>query len=216
MISRNVLTRNFAGTRALSNTASETYSFVQSRAEYRKEIASLRKVFIGEEQRRKELLARDAKSQRQKILKLKAARLEIKGQQKIIRAKEVEREKLIHEEKVRNYVKAKAVVRQKRVVEVERRRESLVASLRQQVAKWTTAENYSEKLKEDVFIYSPHQISFRGSFDPSSTSGSAVSWLEKLQLMKPAGFNDANEVAASTTKSPSSGIEALELKTEEK
>lgn len=47
------------------------------------------------------------------------------------------------------------MVRQERNAEVERRREALVASLRQQSAKWTTEENYTEKLKEDVFIYSP-------------------------------------------------------------
>ncbi|EGZ16812.1 hypothetical protein PHYSODRAFT_559670 [Phytophthora sojae] len=187
--------------RALSTSAAgatETYSFVQARAEYRKEIASLRKDFIEEEKRRREKLARDAEAQRQKIMKAKAARLEIKRQQQAIRAKEVAREKAIHDEKVRKYFEEKVVVRQERNAEVERRREALVASLRQQSAKWTTEENYTEKLKEDVFIYSPQQISARGSFDPSSTSGSAVSWLEKLQRMKPAGMQDSSDEAAAT------------------
>ncbi|ETO74560.1 hypothetical protein F444_09733 [Phytophthora nicotianae P1976] len=201
MISRVGLTaaaKSGAVSRALSTSASETYSFVQARAEYRKEIASLRKDFIEEEKRRREKLARDAEAQRQKIMKAKAARLEIKRQQQAIRAKEVAREKAIHDEKVRKYFEEKVVVRQERNAEVERRREALVASLRQQSAKWTTGENYAEKLKEDVFIYSPQQISARGSFDPSSTSGSAVSWLEKLQRMKPAGVQDTSDEAAAS------------------
>ncbi|KAF1775945.1 P-loop containing nucleoside triphosphate hydrolase [Phytophthora cactorum] len=156
---------------------------------YREEIASLRKNFIEEEKRR-ERSSRDAEAQRQKIMKAKAARLEIKRQQQAIRAKEVAREKAIHDEKVRKYFAEKVVVRQERNAEVERRREALVASLRQQSAKWTTEENYSEKLKEDVFVYSPQQISARGSFDPSSTSGSA--------RMKPAGVHDSSDEAAAS------------------
>ncbi|KAI9913728.1 hypothetical protein PsorP6_005773 [Peronosclerospora sorghi] len=178
--------------------ASETYSFVQARAAYRKEIASLRKEFIEEEKRRKEKRARDAEAQRQSVIKAKAVRLQIKRQQQAIRAKEVAREKKIYEEKVRVYFEEKVVVRQERKNEVERRREALVTSLRQQSAKWTTEENYLEKLKEDVFIYSPNQISVRGSFDPCSTSMSAMSWLEKLQRMKPAGMSDSDEADAST------------------
>ena len=73
-----------------------------------------------------------------------------------------------------------------------------MALLRQQSAKWTTKDNYTKKLKEDVFIYSPQQISARGSFDPSSISGSAVSWLEKLQRMKPAGVHDTSDEAAAS------------------
>ena len=41
------------------------------------------------------------RAQRQKIMKAKATRLEIKRQQQEIRAKEVAREKTIHDEKVR-------------------------------------------------------------------------------------------------------------------
>ncbi|KAG6620347.1 Exocyst complex component 4 [Phytophthora cinnamomi] len=205
MISRvglSAAAKSGAVARALSTSTAETYSFVQARAEYRKEIASLRKDFIEEEKRRREKLARDAEAQRQKIMKAKAARLEIKRQQQAIRAKEVAREKAIHDENVRKYFEEKVVVRQERNAEVERRREALVASLRQQSSKWTTEENYTEKLKEDVFIYSPQQISARGSFDPSSTSGSAVSWLEKLQRMKPAGVHESDdEVAASAVAS---------------
>ena len=40
------------------------------------------------------------------------------------------------------------MVRQERDAEVERRREALVALLRQQSAKWTTKDNYTKKLKE--------------------------------------------------------------------
>ncbi|KAF4031676.1 hypothetical protein GN244_ATG16484 [Phytophthora infestans] len=190
--------------------STETYSFVQARAGYRKEIVSLRKDFIEEEKRRKEKLARDAEAQRQKIMKAKAARLEVKRQQQAIRAKEVARERAIHDEKVRKYFEEKVVVRQERSAEVERRREALVASLRQQCAKWTTDENYTEKLKEDVFIYSPQQISARGSFDPSNTSGSAVSWLEKLQRMKPAGVHDSSvEAAASAVASAADEEDAI-------
>ncbi|KUF92395.1 putative ATP-dependent helicase YprA [Phytophthora nicotianae] len=202
MISRVGLTaaaKSGAVSRALSTSASETYSFVQARAEYRKEIASLRKDFIEEEKRaERNSRVMQSTAQRQKIMKAKAARLEIKRQQQAIRAKEVAREKAIHDEKVRKYFEEKVVVRQERNAEVERRREALVASLRQQSAKWTTGENYAEKLKEDVFIYSPQQISARGSFDPSSTSGSAVSWLEKLQRMKPAGVQDTSDEAAAS------------------
>ncbi|KAE8916003.1 hypothetical protein PF005_g13064 [Phytophthora fragariae] len=201
MISRvglSAAAKSGAVARALSTSATETYSFTQARVEYRNEIASLRKDFIEEEKRRREKLARDAEAQRQKIMKAKAARLEIKRQQQAIRAKEVAREKAIHDEKVRKYFEEKVVVRQERNTEVERRREALVASLRQQSAKWTTEENYTEKLKEDVFVYSPQQISARGSFDPSSTSGSAVSWLEKLQRMKPAGFQESSDEAAAS------------------
>ncbi|RLN57131.1 hypothetical protein BBJ29_006439 [Phytophthora kernoviae] len=187
-----------AAAAATEASATETYSFVKSRKAYRQEIALLRKDFIEEEKRRQEKLARDAEAQRLKIMKAKAARLEIKRQQQAIRAKEVAREKAIHDEKVRTYFEEKVVVRQERSVVVERRREALVASLRQQSHKWTTEENYAEKLKEDVFIYSPQQISSRGSFDPSSTSGSAVSWLEKLQRMKPAGVYDSSDEAAAS------------------
>ncbi|KAG7387720.1 hypothetical protein PHYBOEH_008159 [Phytophthora boehmeriae] len=189
-------------TAAAEASATEAYSFVKSRKAYRQEIALLRKDFIEEEKRRQEKLARDAEAQRLKIMKAKAARLEIKRQQQAIRAKEVAREKAIHDEKVRKYFEEKIVVRQERSADVERRREVLVASLRQQSLKWTTEENYAEKLKEDVFIYSPQQISSRGSFDPSSTSGSAVSWLEKLQRMKPAGvYDNSDEAAASAVAS---------------
>ncbi|GMF39579.1 unnamed protein product [Phytophthora fragariaefolia] len=144
-------------------------------------------------------------------MKAKAARLEIKRQQQAIRAKEVAREKAIHDEEVRKYFEEKVLVRQERNAEVERRREALVASLRQQSSKWTTEENYTEKLKEDVFIYSPQQISARGSFDPSSTSGSAVSWLEKLQRMKPAGVEDSSddEVAATAVASDADEQDAV-------
>ena len=108
----------------------------------------------------------------------------------------------------RKYFQEKVVVRQERNAEVERRREALVASLRQQSAKWTNQDNYTEKLKEDVFIYSPQQISARGSFDPSSASGSAVSWLEKLQRMKPVGMQDSrNEAAASAVASAADGLD---------
>ncbi|RLN98472.1 hypothetical protein BBJ28_00005775 [Nothophytophthora sp. Chile5] len=139
-------------------------------------------------------------AQRLKIMKAKAARLEIKHQQQAIRAKEVAREKAIHDEKVRQYFEEKVEVRKERNAEVERRRETLLATLRQQSAKWTTEQNYAEKLKEDVFIYSPQQISTRNSFDPSSSSGSsAVSWLEKLQRMKPVGVeNDEEEEAVAS------------------
>jgi hypothetical protein len=133
-----------------------------------------------------------------KIMKEKAARLEIKRQQQAIRAEEVAREKALHEEKVRQYFEEKVLVREARNAEVERRREALLATLRQQSGAWITAENLQEKLKEDVFIYSPHQISARSAFDPSSTTGSAMSWLEKLQRMKPAGMktdDDADDAA---------------------
>ncbi|CAH0486478.1 unnamed protein product [Peronospora farinosa] len=193
---------------SLAANTSESYSFVQSRVEYRNEIASLRKEFIKEEKSRREKLARDAEAQRQKILKAKAARLEIKRQQQVIRAKEVAREKTIHNEKVRKHFEEKVVVRQERNAEVERRREALVALLRQQSAKWTTKDNYTKKLKEEVFIYSPQQLSTRGSFDPSNTSGSAVSWLEKLQRMKPAGVHDTSDEAAASAVASAADEEA--------
>jgi hypothetical protein len=44
----------------LSTATDGGYSFVKARAEYRQEVALLRKDFIVEEQRRKEKLARDA------------------------------------------------------------------------------------------------------------------------------------------------------------
>lgn len=128
-------------------------------------------------------------------MKEKAARLEIKRQQQAIRAQEVAREKALHEEKVRLYREEKVLVREARDTEVERRREALLATLRQQSNTWITAENFEEKLKEDVFIYSPHQISARSAFDPSSTTGSAMSWLEKLQRMKPAGLKAPEDAA---------------------
>lgn len=81
-------------------------------------------------------------------------------------------------------------MREARAVEVERRREAVVELLQQQSAAWTNADNLQEKLKEDVFIYSPQQISARRSFDASV---SAVSWLEKLQRMKPAGAKDSSD-----------------------
>lgn len=84
----------------------------------------------------------------------------------------------------------KKVVRETREAEVERRRLAVVEMLQQQRATWTTAANIDEKLKEDVFIYSPRQISARRSFDASV---SAVSWLEKLQRMKPAGVQASSE-----------------------
>lgn len=132
-------------------------------------------------------------------MKEKAARLEIKRQQQAIRAEEVAREKALHEEKVRQYFEEKVLVREARNAEVERRREALLASLRQQSGSWITAENYQEKLKEDVFIYSPHQISARSAFDPSSTTGSAMSWLEKLQRMKPAGMKASDDAASAAS-----------------
>jgi hypothetical protein len=117
----------------------------------------------------------------------------------------------------RKYFEEKVVVRQERNAEVERRREALMASLREQSAKWTTEENYTEKLKEEVFVYSPTQISSRGSFDPSSTSGSAVSWLEKLQRMRPAGMHDdtIDEAAATAVASAADEEDATEDTTED-
>ncbi|KAF1775950.1 P-loop containing nucleoside triphosphate hydrolase [Phytophthora cactorum] len=191
MISRVGLTaaaKSGAVSRALSTSASETYSFVQARADTARKSRHCARTSSKKRSAQREA-ARDAEAQRQKIMKAKAARLEIKRQQQAIRAKEVAREKAIHDEKVRKYFAEKVVVRQERNAEVERRREALVASLRQQSAKWTTEENYSEKLKEDVFVYSPQQISARGS---------AVSWLEKLQRMKPAGVHDSSDEAAAS------------------
>ncbi|KAF1330524.1 hypothetical protein FI667_g5140, partial [Globisporangium splendens] len=194
-------------TQASVPNADGSYSFVKSRTAYRAEVAALRKEFVAEVARRKEKLARDAEyaaafslppydaAQRLKIMKEKAARLEIKRQQQAIRAEEVAREKALHEEKVRQYFEEKVLVREARNAEVERRREALLATLRQQSSAWITAENLQEKLKEDVFIYSPHQISARSAFDPSSTTGSAMSWLEKLQRMKPAGVKTDDDVA---------------------
>ncbi|KAL7694426.1 hypothetical protein Plhal304r1_c001g0000141 [Plasmopara halstedii] len=199
MISRIVLCHRGVSSRALSTSALETYSFVHARTEYRKEVAMLRKVFIKEEKHRKLRLKRDAEAECQKLTMAKAARLEIKRQQRELRAKDVAYEKTAQAEKARKRFEEKNSIRQERAAEVERRREALLVSLRQQVNKWTTAENYSEKLKEDVFIYSPHQISARGLFDISNTSGSAISWLEKLQRMKPAGMLDSSDEAAAST-----------------
>lgn len=90
------------------------------------------------------------------------------------------------------------LVREERAVEVELRRQAVVDTLRQQSDSWVTETNYTEKLKEDVFTYSPQQLSARSAFDPSNTTGSAVSWLEKLQRMRPAGVQVSDdEVAAS-------------------
>ncbi|CAI5744921.1 unnamed protein product [Peronospora destructor] len=176
--------------------ASESYSFVQSRIEYRNEIASLRKKFIKEEKSRREKLARDAEAQQEKIMKAKAARLETKRQQQVIRAKEVAREKTIHDEKVGKNFEEKVVVRQERNAEVERRREALVALLRQQSAK-----TFSFILR--------YKSRPRGSFDPSSTSGSAISWLEKLQRMKPAGVHDNSDEAAASAVASAADEEAI-------
>jgi hypothetical protein len=157
----------------------------------------------------------NCRAQRLKIMKEKAARLEIKRQQQAIRAAEVAREKALHEEKVRyvididilasysrsyeqeltefalicrQYFEEKVLVREARNAEVEKRREALVATLAEQHESWITADNFAEKLQEDVFTYSTDQVATRASFDPAAASGSAVSWLEKLQRMKPAGF----------------------------
>jgi hypothetical protein len=118
-------------------------------------------------------------------MKAKAARLEIKRQQQVIRAAEVANEKAIHEENARKYFEEKTLVRQARQEEMERRRQAIIETLAQQSEKWINQENIKEKIKEDIFIYSPQQISFRRTFDPNS-GGSALSWLEKLQQMKPA------------------------------
>ncbi|KAJ0412054.1 hypothetical protein ATCC90586_004600 [Pythium insidiosum] len=186
--------------RALSTAAAaapeEAYDFVKSRRAYRAEVKTLRLQFIDEVKRRKEQQARDAEAQRLKIMKEKAARLEIKRQQQAIRAAEVAREKALHEEKVRQYFEEKVLVRQARQEEVERRRQALVESLHQQSESWITAENLEDKLTEDVFVYSSDQVAARAAFDPSAATGSAVSWLEKLQRMKPAGFKEESENAA--------------------
>lgn len=128
-------------------------------------------------------------------MKEKAARMEIKRQQQAIRAQEVAREKALHEAHVRERFEEKALVREARNAEVLRRREALLETLRDQAGTWITDANIDEKLKEDVFIYSPHQISARSAFDPASTSGSAMSWLEKLQRMKPAGVKTTTTAA---------------------
>jgi hypothetical protein len=98
----------------------------------------------------------------------------------------------------------KKLVREAREAEAARRRLAVVAELKQQRAAWTTVANIDEKLKEDVFIYSPQQISARRSFDASV---SAVSWLEKLQRMKPAGHtaSEGDEAAASAVAAAADG-----------
>ncbi|GLE04946.1 hypothetical protein PINS_up013927 [Pythium insidiosum] len=184
--------------RALSTAAAaqeEAYDFVKARRAYRAEVKTLRLQFIDEVKRRKEQQARDAEAQRLKIMKEKAARLEIKRQQQAIRAAEVAREKALHEEKVRQYFEEKVLVRQARQEEVERRRQALgrVAAPAERVV--DHGGEPRDKVTEEVFVYSSDQVAARAAFDPSAASGSAVSWLEKLQRMKPAGFQEKSEDA---------------------
>ncbi|TMW58669.1 hypothetical protein Poli38472_010228 [Pythium oligandrum] len=180
---------------AAATTTDDSYNFVASRRAYRAEVKLLRKTFIDEVARRKEQQARDAEAQRLKIMKEKAARLEIKRQQQAIRAAEVAREKALHEEKVRQYFEEKVLVREARNAEVEKRRQALLDVLREQSKSWITSENLEDKLKEDVFMYSSEQVAARAAFDPSAATGSAMSWLEKLQRMKPAGLKEESEEA---------------------
>ncbi|DAZ95581.1 TPA: hypothetical protein N0F65_006067 [Lagenidium giganteum] len=192
--------KNASVVRALSTAAADSeYSFVNSRRAYRQEVAVLRQGFILEEKRRVEKLQRDAEAQRMKIMKEKAARLEIKRQQQAIRAEEVAREKAIQEEEYRKYFEEKVLVRESRAAEVERRRQVLVDTLRDQSNTWITEENLEDKMSEDLFIYSPKQASSRNAFDPGSVGGTATSWLEKLQRMRPAGAKDDAAAAAETT-----------------
>ena len=82
-------------------------------------------------------------------------------------------------------------MRAARNAEVQKRRDAVLAALRDQSGSWINEDNLQDKLKEDAFVYSAQHISFRRSFDTASGGGgSALSWLEKLQQMKPVGFKE--------------------------
>lgn len=91
------------------------------------------------------------------------------------------------------YFEEKVAVRKERNAEVERRREALVETLREQSDKWITAQNYEDKIKEELFLFSTDQVAARARFDPSAASEGALTWLEKLQRMKPAGTVDESD-----------------------
>nr|CCA16478.1 exocyst complex component 4 putative [Albugo laibachii Nc14] len=169
--------------------SSDAYSFVKMRQAYQAEVSDLRKIFFETEARRKEKLAYDAEVKRLKIMKEKAARMEIKRQKQALRAQEVARDRELQEAANRKYFEEKARVRLIYEEERARRRAAILNAFKEESANWITQENYQEKLKDEVFMYTPQLRNGSRSFDVLLTTAgsSALSWLEKLKRMRPSG-----------------------------
>ncbi|CCI41235.1 unnamed protein product [Albugo candida] len=209
--------RHAFSTAAAPSLSSDAYSFVKMRQAYQSEVSDLRKIFLENEIHRKKKLAQDAEVKRQRIMKEKAARMEIKRQKQALRAEEVARDRDLQEAAYRRYFEEKARVRLIHEEERARRRAAILNAFKEESDKWITQENYQEKLKDEVFMYTPQLRSGSRSFDVLLTTAgsSALSWLEKLKRMRPAGAqgDTVASLSAQTDGKENSILDLLPKKT---
>ena len=127
-------------------------------------------------------------AERERVLKAKAARLEIKRQMQAERAKEVEAEKAAHAEFVAKRFEEKKILREQKAAEIEAKRLVMLEQLKEQSKTWIRAESVEDQLAEAAFVTKRKETS-----ENKVGNLGALSWLERLKSMKPVENNDDKE-----------------------
>ncbi|ETV69139.1 hypothetical protein H257_15098 [Aphanomyces astaci] len=164
------------------------YSFVKARRAYQAEVADLRKLYLQQENARREKLARDQAAERERVLKAKSARLEVKRQLQAIRAKEVEAEKAEHAEFVAKRFQEKKVVREQHEASVEAKRVAVLGQLTEHSKTWISPESIDDQLAEAAFA-----TQLKEATESKVGNLGALSWLERLKTMKPVDYDDVDD-----------------------
>ncbi|ETV97036.1 hypothetical protein H310_09867 [Aphanomyces invadans] len=170
------------------STSEPAYSFVKARRAYLAEVADLRKLYLQQENARREKLARDQATERERVLKAKAARLEMKRQLQAIRAKEVEAEKAEHAEFVAKRFQERKIVREQHEAAVEAKREAVLGQLTEQSKNWILPDTIDDQLTEAAFA-----TQLKEATKSKVGNLGALSWLERLKTMKPVDYEDVDD-----------------------
>ncbi|RHY29164.1 hypothetical protein DYB32_005375, partial [Aphanomyces invadans] len=174
--------------REVFSTSEPAYSFVKARRAYLAEVADLRKLYLQQENARREKLARDQATERERVLKAKAARLEMKRQLQAIRAKEVEAEKAEHAEFVAKRFQERKIVREQHEAAVEAKREAVLGQLTEQSKNWILPDTIDDQLTEAAFA-----TQLKEATKSKVGNLGALSWLERLKTMKPVDYEDVDD-----------------------
>ncbi|RHY36261.1 hypothetical protein DYB38_010221 [Aphanomyces astaci] len=125
---------------------------------------------------------------RERVLKAKSARLEVKRQLQAIRAKEVEAEKADHAEFVAKRFQEKKVVREQHEASVEAKRVAVLGQLTEHSKTWISPESIDDQLAEAAFA-----TQLKEATESKVGNLGALSWLERLKTMKPVDYDDVDD-----------------------
>ncbi|RHZ14793.1 hypothetical protein DYB37_009561 [Aphanomyces astaci] len=125
---------------------------------------------------------------RERVLKAKSARLEVKRQLQAIRAKEVEAEKAEHAEFVAKRFQEKKVVREQHEASVEAKRVAVLGQLTEHSKTWISPESIDDQLAEAAFA-----TQLKEATESKVGNLGALSWLERLKTMKPVDYDDVDD-----------------------